>query len=271
MKKVSEKELKQILLDMLIYIDEVCRENQIEYTLAGGSLLGAIRHQGFIPWDDDADIELARPEYAKLIKVLHEKKSERYPILDFLEVETSRPYVRIYDSRTVNTSKHNIIHSEGVFLDIFPFDILPETFEERQALKKQLQKEEIRLRQANSRGLSYASSSKQWIFFAKSILWFPAHLMSKGKYFERAKHYNELMQQYNVSDSKVTGFALSFYDSAAFPKEMMDEYEDVMFENHTLRKVKNHELYLKMQYNDYMTLPPEDKRRTHSYYDWYWK
>ena len=70
MKELTNEELRGIQLEQLKYIDRICRENGIEYTLAGGSLIGAIRHGGYIPWDDDIDIELTRPHYDHLISVL---------------------------------------------------------------------------------------------------------------------------------------------------------------------------------------------------------
>lgn len=74
MKKISQLTQKQILLQILIYVDSICKQNSIEYSLCGGSLLGAIRHHGFIPWDDDVDIFLSRPNYEKLIDVLKKKR-----------------------------------------------------------------------------------------------------------------------------------------------------------------------------------------------------
>ena len=71
MKELTNEELRGIQLEQLKYIDRICRENGIEYTLAGGSLIGAIRHGGYIPWDDDIDIELTRPHYDHLISVLY--------------------------------------------------------------------------------------------------------------------------------------------------------------------------------------------------------
>ena len=76
MKEITQTEQKEILLDMLKYIDEICRKNNIKYFLYGGTLIGAIRHKGFIPWDDDVDICVPYNEYRKLITIL--KQNNKY-------------------------------------------------------------------------------------------------------------------------------------------------------------------------------------------------
>ena len=71
MRKITDlKELKKIELDILLYIDRICREHNLLYYMAYGTLLGAVRHKGFIPWDDDIDIVMPRPDYEKLIKIM---------------------------------------------------------------------------------------------------------------------------------------------------------------------------------------------------------
>ena len=82
MKKMTEKECKKVMLDILDYIDKICRKNNIKYSLFCGSLIGAIRHKGIIPWDDDIDIILLKEEYDKLVKIL-EKENAYYKIISY--------------------------------------------------------------------------------------------------------------------------------------------------------------------------------------------
>ena len=120
MKELTNEELRGIQLEQLKYIDRICRENGIEYTLAGGSLIGAIRHGGYIPWDDDIDIELTRPHYDHLISVLMDQlPNEKYALLHYKVRETYLPFAKLYDTRTSFTSKiDNLNRGTGVFLDI---------------------------------------------------------------------------------------------------------------------------------------------------------
>ena len=111
MRKLSADERKQIFLEMMDYFDRVCGENGIHYSLTGGTLLGAVRHKGFIPWDDDVDIFLARPEYNKLLTVFPD--DARF-VWDSREKTAGYEwaYGRLYDTRTILTDADGL-PSEG--------------------------------------------------------------------------------------------------------------------------------------------------------------
>ena len=79
-KLMVSDEVKQVQLEILAYVDEICREYNINYSLAYGTMLGAVRHKGFIPWDDDIDIILMRSEYQKLLNILYDKKNDKYQV-----------------------------------------------------------------------------------------------------------------------------------------------------------------------------------------------
>lgn len=273
MKELTNEELRGIQLEQLKYIDQICRENGIEYTLAGGSLIGAIRHGGYIPWDDDIDIELTRPHYDHLISVLmNQLPNEKYALLHYKVRETYLPFAKLYDTRTSFTSKiDNLNRGTGVFLDIFPMDILPDNEEERQLFKKEFLKKAIQLTASNPHGLDFASSSKKIYFWGKLVLWMPQHIRFYGKYRILAEKLDKFMQKYSNSDNQLISYLYTGYKKAIFPKDIWEEYEDVKFEGLIARKLKNHEAYLTRQYGDYMKLPPENERVNHDYYKWYWK
>nr|WP_252899698.1 LicD family protein [Lactococcus fujiensis] len=94
MKELTDQELKQLQLEMTAYIDQICRENEIEYSLGGGSLLGSIRHKGYIPWDDDIDLMLIRPNYERLMSLLTEKLPEHYSIIYYKVRPTYLPFAK---------------------------------------------------------------------------------------------------------------------------------------------------------------------------------
>lgn len=272
MREVSKNELKEIQLDMLKYIDRICRDNNIEYTLAGGSLLGAIRHGGYIPWDDDIDIELTRENYETLMTILMKKLPNNYSLIYYKVREAYLPFAKIFDNRTTYTSKIDTLNrGTGVFLDIFPMDILPNDQSERENFKKEFKKRAISLTTSNPNGISYASASKMIYFLGKLVLWFPQHLKNSGNYFMLAKNLDDFMQKYNDTDNDLVSYLYTGYTNAIFPKKIWQSYEDVDFEGIKSRKLKDHDTYLKLQYGDYMKLPPENKRVNHSYYKWYWK
>ena len=124
--EISLDEAKEKMLEMMCYIDKVCRENNIKYSLAYGTLIGAIRHKGFIPWDDDMDIMLTRDNYDKLIEII--KKDDKYDLLDFdsgFILNFSKICCR--NTLAIEKDKYRLkCDSIGVFVDIFPIDNLPE-------------------------------------------------------------------------------------------------------------------------------------------------
>lgn len=120
----SQLRLLQLrLLDMLKYIDKVCRENNIHYWISSGTALGAVRHGGFIPWDDDADIELLKPDYKKLIKVLKANPDKRYVLQDHsTDIEYSGVVGKLRDTQSTvleYTPGEEYYTHKGVFIDLF--------------------------------------------------------------------------------------------------------------------------------------------------------
>ena len=122
MQKLNLEEIQKIELDILIYLDKICKENNIKYYLSSGTLLGAIKYKGFIPWDDDIDVVLFRSDYLKLIDVLG-KNDEKYKILSIYNTEDYYyPFAKLVDTRTVLIENSKKIKDMGVYIDIFPID-----------------------------------------------------------------------------------------------------------------------------------------------------
>ena len=123
-KKLDIDEIKEVELGVMDYIHNICREKGINYSLAYGSLLGAVRHRGFIPWDDDLDIALKRDQYDQLYQAILEDNNSIYKVVSW-ENDSRYPYpfYRVYDSRTVY--ENNYIQNDielGICVDVFPFD-----------------------------------------------------------------------------------------------------------------------------------------------------
>ena len=121
MKKINDKEYKKILTELLEFFNKICEENNINYTLTGGSLLGAIRHKGIIPWDDDIDVAVLPSEYDKLIKAFEKNTNDKYCILTHDNNPSYYfPFIKLIDKRTVVKDKNEKnIDDYGIFLDIF--------------------------------------------------------------------------------------------------------------------------------------------------------
>lgn len=270
MKKVSFEEMRAIQLSLLQEIDRLARANEIEYTLVGGSLIGAMRHQGFIPWDDDIDIGLTRTNYEKLMLVLREQKD--YGLYHHSVEESYEPMARIYDKHTFHKGGAFFgWKDKGIFIDIFPYDLLPEREEEQEPFFEDVHKMVRNLKCSVSFPKQLTSAN---YFYSMALLVkdFPKIIKYHGKSKKMADETDALMRKYEKSGSDYIGFTHSHYGlRERFPKVIFEHYEDINFENLTVRKIKEHDTYLKQLFGDYMQLPPENQRETHSYYHWYWK
>ena len=100
MKQMTLDEVKKVQLDILKYVDMICKKNNIQYSLAYGTLLGAVRHGGFIPWDDDIDIVLMRSEYDKLLQYLYVEQDDTYQVVSMKDEGYWYTYAKVTDKRT---------------------------------------------------------------------------------------------------------------------------------------------------------------------------
>lgn len=123
-KEIKVEELKQIQLDILKFVDKFCKENNLKYFLAYGTLLGAVRHKGYIPWDDDIDIIMFREDYEKFVTTF---KDVNYKVFA-TEVNSKYPYpfAKVGDTRTYYMEEIKDVIDTGVNIDVFPLDYLPE-------------------------------------------------------------------------------------------------------------------------------------------------
>ena len=126
-KEININELKIIQLDITEHFHNFCNKNKIKYSLACGSLIGAIRHNGYIPWDDDIDIYVERKDYDKLIELFPNILDGKY---EFICIERNKiwniPYGKIFDNRTIVEENTNDWLPIGVNIDIFPIDKVPD-------------------------------------------------------------------------------------------------------------------------------------------------
>ena len=269
MKQLTEFEIRKIQMDMVSFIDDICRKNNLEYSLAGGSLLGAVRHKGYIPWDDDIDLVMIREHYDHLLGIL--AKETAYDLLHYTKRECFIPFAKLFDARTVVKSKtYTNLIGAGVAIDIFPIDVLPDEQADREAFQLEARKQAIDVESAKFP--QYAFGPTWLVFFGKLILRFPTYLRNRGKWFEVSKKQDQFVQKYNLTDNQKMGYVASYYGfKEVFPRDVFDVYEDVVFEDRTYRKIQNHDAYLKALYGNYMALPPENQRVNHDYYHFYWK
>ncbi len=265
---MTRNEIKKVQLDILSYFNKICLENNIHYTVYGGTLIGALRHGGFIPWDDDIDVALYRDDYDKVLKILQDEN--KYRLHNYRNRNFEQPFAKLSDKRTIQIGPSFSTRNLGCFIDIFPIDKYPENIQERELYRKKLQKE---FRIALDGSFPEYFSSENWLkVISKIFLRFPRFVMHKGDLYHRLGKIDDELQKFNRTDSKICGYILSPYeDREKFHVNVLNSFEMVDFEDIKVMKIKNHDEYLSSTFGDYMTMPPEDKRRTHNFYNFYWK
>lgn len=256
MKPLLLNELKQIQLDILENIHEFCELNNIKYSLACGTMLGAVRHEGYIPWDDDIDICLLRRDYNKLITLFPDVYNGAYKISSIENDDCwERPYAKAYDIRTLLKEDSSCSKTIGINIDIFPIDNVPDNYNKWVLYNK------VRMLFQRLLEVKFFKVKVSRAFYKNVLLVILKILLVFTSRRKLACHISKFSQKYNQCDSKyvfenVQGIRLK----KPFRRSIFDEIIDVRFENKTFKGFKNYHEYLSNVYGDYMTLPPIEKR-----------
>ncbi|MDO4982701.1 MAG: LicD family protein [Eubacteriales bacterium] len=269
MTEISTEEYKRVLKNMLFDLDRICTENDISYFVSFGSLLGTVRHNGFIPWDDDVDISLYYTELPKLKKAL--EKNEKYYILDS---SCPTPYYNNFPrfcSREYALKLKGVIDIEdlGAFIDIFVLYDVPSEKEEREKLYRSLKRDRENV--INSLPLRCFSTlkTKQKI---KKLLSLPGLLKNRGKYSENVKKRDETLHTFDGIDSTFVASLFDHpHDRDLMKKEDIFDIVSHSFEDIEVKIPRNYDLMLTTRYGDYMKLPPEKQRRSTHHFKVYKK
>lgn len=264
-------EIKRLLLDILRFIREVCEKNGIRYYLAYGTLLGAIRHNGFIPWDDDVDIFMPRPDFNRFVSLLS-GSSGHYRILTPLQKDYYYNFGKVVDTRTVLLENgHRPIENMGIYIDIFPLDGMPDNREEREKMNREL----IRIRRKISAfGKQFPRPRKNILKYLSSIRHYVCCRFSKLADWQQ--EYLDAVSQFDYNESKyvyVTGGSVEIEGglSSIFPVKWFENTAKVLFEGEYYSAPADYEEMLRQLYGDYMTLPPREKQISVHDYSVYYK
>lgn len=235
------------LLDMLLYLDEVCKDNHIDYRIDGGTVLGALRHGGFIPWDDDVDVVIEnRKDYQKLCRYLKDHPHPQYVLQND---ETDKGCIKYWS--TLRDMKSEYVHSDpyeraidskmkyrGLQIDIFPYEagVIPSLYFQYAKLSR---KERYNI-------VYHFSKARALHLIRKHICNPVLHVVS-----QLFGDKNMYMHSYGE------GFP------CRFPKGVLLPHKSILFEGHVFPGPANPESFCEILYHDYMNLPPLDKRNSH--------
>lgn len=252
------RKIQMVQLELLQEVDRICKKCDIHYNIIAGTLLGAIRHGGYIPWDDDADVALLRDEYEKLRDACEtELDTTRFYFQDHRNTPGYRwgyGKLRRKDTLFLREFQEHMPYEQGIFIDIFPLDAVPENYILRSiknfecfCIRKVLWSEVGKI------------ADKSLV----KRMWFG--LLSKIPDKWIFGYYHDVIRKAHKLDSKWVrilmfptpnrewGYLRKWYENSA----------DTVFEGVTFQSIKEYDEYLSFKFGNYMELPPEEKRKVH--------
>ncbi|MDY2594652.1 MAG: LicD family protein [Oliverpabstia sp.] len=256
MREVEITEYKTILTELLIEVDRICRKHDIKYSLIAGTLLGAVRHHGFIPWDDDIDIAMPYEDYDKFAKVIQDYKYE----LNFIRIDeghkTCFPYGKICNPKTV-VFEGNLkpIEGYGAYIDVFPIINIPE--KKAVPYNKYYKKYLTLYRLASYSMLTkYTKSNNLVKNFGRAVeFYFTRYIRPEWLVKKIMRDMVKINTTYCNSKKKAI-----LWERFVYPSELFENQQEVEFEGHMFFGTNNPDAFLKEMFGDYMKLPPESER-----------
>lgn len=245
-------DVKKTILDLAKEFKRICDKYNLRYFLDYGSLLGAVRHNGFIPWDDDMDFCMPLDDYDKFIEICKTELDKNYALRCLDEENYVYTFLKIDDKRTSLTELFNKKsgYKGGVYIDIFLLRGLPDNAIVR---KFYLMKIAFYRKMADIGLLDFNS---------KKYPWYKKIIINLGKFVNGRKYLlklNKMLRKYKFDDCKyVSSTAAKLF--CYCDKKLFSETEEYRFEDTCFKSVKDYDGYLTRLYGDYMKLPPEDKR-----------
>lgn len=256
--KKSLRMLQMIELELLLEVDRICKKHQIPYTVIGGTLLGSVRHQGFIPWDDDADLAMMRKDYIRFRNICRkELDSSKYY---FQDAEVTDGYrwsygkLRRKDTLFLREHQEHMPYEQGVFIDVFPVDHVPDAYIPRAVYNVMC-------------------------FCIRKILWSKVGQYQERNLFKRKVYqwlsrvpekdviqcYLRMVNKQNRAESRYARIGLMPVPGRAFgyPKKWYMQGADYEFEGYTLKGIRDAHDFLRFIFGNYMELPPEKERKVH--------
>lgn len=252
MRQLMTDEYKQVIVNILFTIDEICRNYNLTYMLFYGTLLGAVRHKGMIPWDDDIDIVMPRSDYKKLSDIINHGDYQ----INFIDIDhnsdTIYPWGKVCDKRTIMYEKNfKKVKEYGAFVDVFPLDYAPDDEKLREKERKILRRLVYLNTHATRTGFENSNSLK---VNALRLLAFT------GSRFVNSQRIIRKINRFVVSrDDHATGYYRVF-GGGIFPISWLDRTIEIEFEGKKLLAPHDPDAVLKACFGDYMKLPPEEER-----------
>lgn len=260
------KLLQGVCLEIIKEFVKICEEEKLTYYLSGGTLLGAVRHKGFIPWDDDADFSMPRDDYEKFLKIAPIKLKKKYKLINFKTDENYQYYItRIQDIETslIETRINNNNKFTHASIDIFPLDGTPNNrlLRKMYFFKVMTHRAMMSLSYKDSIDPDRKRSMKEKILL-NTMLLLPTNIIFNGN--REKNKIDKMMRKYSIDKSENIGCLMGAYrTNQIVPKKFFGRGKYYEFENLYLRGPELYDDYLKQMYGDYMKIPSKEDIKVH--------
>lgn len=266
MRNIDTSELRKLQVDMLDYFDAFCRRNQLRYWLDYGTLLGAIRHKGFIPWDDDVDIAMLREDYERAARLFNDQSEGRYLFqTPFNNSVSCYPFGKLVDTATVLYEYGEEGIQTGVYVDVFVYDNSPD---DAMAVKRMFRRRDFlgRVRRLKLPIRKEVRGIKKAAYVLGSAMLRPVSSNAINRALDRNA------RRYQKADTRNVSAFADPYDANYFAadRRIFEQLEPVEFEGRHYPAPARYDEWLTVLYGNYMQLPPIEKRvRQHAFEAYY--
>lgn len=270
MQELTLRELQQVSLDILVDVHNFCVQNNIKYAIDYGTLIGALRHKGFIPWDDDVDIVMPRPDYERFCQSY---QSNDYQLIYYgNDPSALAAFARVVDCKKTHyeTERPWTKQESGVWIDIFPIDGVEsdkKVYARRYERLRRMSKIAYKFRRQNHH---INEKDSQWSKL-KTIIALILGIGGKLPAFIIDKMVKTMSKVPFDSTSFVGQCSCLDDGPIQFPKKDFEDYILLPFEEYKFYAMKGYDHHLRQLYGDYMQLPPEEQRIPKQYWIHFYK
>lgn len=271
-REIKLKEMQDIEFGILYFLKQICDKFELRYYLAYGTLLGAVRHQGFIPWDDDVDVIMPRKDYYRLVNIMKEQETGYYKLVSFdTHPEFTAPLPKIIDTRTELIQHYDFIEKVplGVYIDIFVMDGVADDYQEALQNYKNAYKRFIKWVRADS--LLFPANRTKLYGLLRWVRNFPYKVHGMRHYMRKQRENNGQCSFYGSRYVACLDFMLGSPEQSVYEQTWFGNGTNLMFNGVEFRVPTDYGKVLHNYYGEYMTLPPEEERVTHHNYTVTWK
>lgn len=257
----QRKKLHSVEKNLIQYFVDLCKKHNFSYTILGGTLLGAVRHKGFIPWDDDVDFGMPREDYEKFVNLLLEDKNTEFPFLNFRNSNIRTYFSRIENHKAIIIDKSAEVKSKRyAWVDIFPLDGMPNDKIPR--LLHQFRLLYLRMLLQYSQFSKIVNINLTERPMIEKILIKIGKIINPERFLDKNKltiRLDEELKKYSYKDSKmIVNFMGAYKFREMFPKKMYEQLREYQFEDLRLLGPTDSSTYLRSLYGKGYMLPPSD-------------